>query len=77
MGHVEVNVGLSNPNTGAKTDEKGLVDTGATLSVLPRKLAESLRLPVKSRSKAVTAGGPVSVDLSDVSVEISLGRQLL
>ena len=71
MGHIEVKVGLSNPEAGTKTDEKGLVDTGATLSVIPRKLAESLRLSVKSRSKAMTAGGPVSVDLSDVYVEIA------
>lgn len=71
MGHVEVDVGLSNPETGTKTGEKGLVDTGATLSVLPRKLAESLRLSIKSQSKAMTAGGPVSIDLSDVNVEIA------
>jgi clan AA aspartic protease len=71
LGHVEVDIVLSNPETGAKTEEKGLVDTGATLSVLPRKLVESLRLSIKSQSKAMTARGPVSVDLSDVNVEIS------
>jgi clan AA aspartic protease len=71
MGHVEVKVGLSNPETGTRADEKGLVDTGATLTVIPKKLAESLRLPIKSQSKAMTAGGPVSVDLSDVYVEIA------
>jgi len=71
MGHVEVKVELSNPDKGTRTNERGLVDTGATLSVLPRKLAESLQLPVKSQSKAMTAGGPVLVDLSDVSVEIA------
>jgi aspartyl protease family protein len=71
LGHVEVTIGLSNPETGTRAEEKGLVDTGATLSVLPRKLAESLRLSIKSRSKAMTAGGPVLVDLSDVNVEIA------
>lgn len=71
MGHVEVKVGLSNPEAGTKTDEKGLVDTDATLSVLPRKLAELLRLSVTAQSKAMTAGGPVSIDLSDVHVEIA------
>jgi clan AA aspartic protease len=71
MGHVEVKVGLSNPETGTKIDERGLVDTGATLSVLPRKLADSLQLSIKSKSKAMTAGVPVSVDLSDVDVEIA------
>ena len=71
MGHVEVDVGLSNPEKGTRKDERGLVDTGATLSVLPRKLAESLQLAIKSQSKAMTAGGPVLVDLSDVYVEIA------
>jgi clan AA aspartic protease len=71
MGHVEVRVALSNPDTSAKAEEMGLVDAGATLSVLPRKLAESLRLAVKSQSKAMTAGGPVQVDLSDVYVQIA------
>ncbi len=71
MGHVEVMVGLSNPQAGTKTDEKGLVDTGATLSVLPRKLAVSLQLSITAQSKAMTAGGPVSIDLSDVHVEIA------
>lgn len=70
MGHVEVKVELSNPEVGAKLDEKGLVDTGATLTVLPRKVAEALRLKIKAKSKALTAGGPIAIDLSDVNVEI-------
>jgi len=70
VGHVEVKVVLSNPETGARADEIGLVDTGATLTVLPRKLADVLRLPIRTRSKAMTAGGAISIDLSDISVEI-------
>jgi len=71
MGHVEVKVGLSNPTVGTTFEEKGLVDTGATLTVLPRKIAETLRLETKARSKAMTAGGPITVELSDVQVEIA------
>ena len=72
MGHVEAKVALSNPEAGTRADEIGLVDTGATLTltVLPRKLADSLRLPIRTRSKAMTAGGPISIDLSDVCVVI-------
>jgi len=71
MGHVEVKVAFSNPEAGTRADEKGLVDTGATLTVLPRKLADDLRLSIRAHSKAMTAGGPVSIDLSDVYVEIA------
>jgi len=71
MGHVEVKVGLSNPAVGTTFEEKGLVDTGATLTVLPRRIAENLRLETKARSKAMTAGGPITVELSDVQVEIA------
>lgn len=71
MGHVEVKVSLSNPEDRTTIDEKGLVDTGATLTVLPRKLADALRLSVRAQSKALTAGGPVSIDLSDVRLEIA------
>ncbi len=71
MGHVEVKVGLKNPEAGTTVDEHGLVDTGATLTVLPRKIADVLRLPVTAKSKAMTAGGPISIELSDVRVEIA------
>jgi len=71
MGHVEVKVSLSNLEAGTKMDEKGLVDIGATLTVLPRKLADALQLSITAQSKAMTAGGPVSIDLSDVNVEIA------
>lgn len=70
MGHVEVKVSLANPEARTTAEEKGLVDTGATLTVLPRKLADVLRLPIKALSKAMTAGGPVSIQLSDVQLEI-------
>jgi len=71
MGHVEVKVVLSNPTVGTTCEEKGLVDTGATLTVLPRRIAENLRLQTKARSKAMTAGGAITVELSDVQVEIA------
>jgi len=63
-------VELSNPKAGTTIEEKGLVDTRSTLTVLPRKIAETLRLQTSATSKAMTAGGPISVELSDVQVEI-------
>lgn len=41
------------------------------MTVLPRKLADFLRLPIRTHSKAMTAGGPVSIELSDVYVDIA------
>ena len=71
MGHVEVDVILSNPSTGKSVRERGLVDTGATLTVLPRKVADVLQLDAKMKSRAMTAGGPVAVDVSDINLEMS------
>lgn len=70
MGRAEVNVALSNPAAGTATEERGLVDTGATLTVLPRKVAEALRLASKAKSKAMTVGGAITIDLSDLEVKI-------
>ncbi len=71
MGHVEVKVALANPKAGIAFEEKGLVYTGATLTVLPRKIAEALHLDTTSKSKAMTAGGPITVELSDLQIEIA------
>lgn len=70
-GHVEVKLSLSNTTTGKRIEEIGLADTGATLTVLPRKLADDLDLPIRAQSKALTAGGQISIDLSDANVEIA------
>ncbi len=58
-------IALPPPETGF-----ALVDTGATLTVLPRKVADALRLMPKAKSKAMTAGGPIMIELSDAEVEI-------
>ena len=41
MGHVEVKVSLSNPirEGGTEVVEKALMDTGATFTTIPRKIA--------------------------------------
>lgn len=71
MGHLEVEVKLTNPETGSVVEGKALVDTGATLTVVPRKLADELGLPTKAKSKAMTAGGPIAIELSDANIEIA------
>lgn len=43
MGEVHVQIAITNPRTGARSEEfTALADTGATLSVIPASLLESL-----------------------------------
>jgi clan AA aspartic protease len=41
---------------------KALVDTGATLSVVPRRIAEELQLPVIGRRRVATVKGVTELD---------------
>ncbi len=74
MGHVEVEVILSSKEHARSVKEKALVDTGATLTVLPRKIADELLVRTDSRAKVLTAAGPIEVELGEVMVEVA-GRK--
>jgi predicted aspartyl protease len=50
------------PSTGRAIAVKVLIDTGATLHVVPRKIAEELQLPVIGRRRAATAKGVAELD---------------
>jgi aspartyl protease family protein len=73
MGLVEVSVILRNPELReeVKKEVKALVDTRATLTVLPRSVAHSLKISPKSTGTVMTAGGPVGIDISRAEVEIA------
>lgn len=71
MGHVEVEVTLSSKEHARSVREKALVDTGATLTVLPRRIADELMVRTESRAKVLTAVGPVEVELGEVMVEVA------
>lgn len=69
MGFVHVNVGLSNPAQPDRTEEvRVLVDTGATLSVLPSSLLEELGIPRIGQRRFRGFGGPVTRDVGNVSM---------
>ncbi len=54
---------------------KALVDSGATLTVIPRALAVELGLRVTDRGGVVmTVGGPVNVEFSEVRARL-MGRE--
>jgi hypothetical protein len=50
MGYVRVDAALKNPFTGRSVSVKAPVDTGVTLTVISRKVADELGLPVIGRA---------------------------
>ena len=72
MGHVYVKAILSNPFVdGLVAEAEALVDTGATFSVVPRSLAESLQLPITGRRRVRTATGEIEVDRGTALIQLN------
>jgi clan AA aspartic protease len=65
---------IRNPFTGKAITAKALVDTGATLTVVPRRIAEELQLPVIGRRRVATAKGTTELDECVGVVEV-MGRK--
>ncbi len=74
MGLTWVEAVIKNPNTDRHTTAKALVDTAATLTVLPRKIAEELQLPIIGRGRVMTAKGTTELDECVGVVEV-MGRK--
>jgi clan AA aspartic protease len=74
MGLVWVDAVIRSPFTDRAVAVKALVDTGATLTVVPRRVAEELQLPVIGRRRATTAKGLTELDECLGVVEI-MGRR--
>jgi aspartyl protease family protein len=72
---IEIKVIIANPDSKQKVESKGLVDTGSTLTVLPRSVADSLKILPKSTGTVMTAGGPVAIDISNAEIEIEGKRE--
>jgi aspartyl protease family protein len=71
LGHVTTAITISNPDeTGRESTVEGLVDTGATFTVIPRRLASDLRLPVIGQRRVRTAAGEVMLDRARAIVQI-------
>ena len=62
VGHMWVEAVVRNPFTGRGAPVRALVDTGATDTVIPRKIARELELPVTGKSVVLTARGSVELD---------------
>ena len=66
MGHVRVRIRLGNPGRRRPVVDvnDALVDTGATLSTVPRALADQLKLQVLGQHTTRTAAGVLTLDQS-------------
>jgi clan AA aspartic protease len=70
MGYVWVDAIIKNPFTGKSISVKALVDTGATLTVISRKIANELGLPMIGKSLVQTARGVAELEACFGVVEI-------
>jgi clan AA aspartic protease len=74
MGLVSVDAVIRSPFTDRAVAVKALVDTGATHTVVSRRVAEELQLPVIGRRRAATAKGLTELDECLGVVEV-MGRK--
>ena len=70
MGHVWVKARIGDVNRRKVVEVEALVDTGATLTVVPRKLAKELGLEITGRTIVETGAGRLELDRSRVWIEI-------
>ena len=71
-----VAVAVSDPDTGKMTPCSALIDTGASISVVPASLARDLDLRPHSRVKARAVGNQV-IDLSTYLVRLIVAGQVI
>jgi len=70
MGHVWVKARIGDPSRRRVVEVYALVDTGATLTVIPRRLAGELGLEVTGRVPVMTAGGRIELEKTRVWIEL-------
>jgi len=73
MGHVWVKVRIGDPDRIRVIEINALVDTGATLTVVPRKIANELNLRITGKTIAETDTSRLELERSRVWIEI-MGR---
>lgn len=70
MGHSWVEVEISDLEKKKTTEVKALVDTGASLTVLPKKLADELGIAATSEEKVTTGAGEIKVKGANIWIKI-------
>ncbi len=76
MEHVWVKARVGDESGSRNVEVEALVDTGATLTVVPRRLAEELGLRVTGRTQVETAAGRISLERTRIRLELE-GREEL
>jgi len=70
MGHVWVKARIGNEDGSKIIETMALVDTGATLTVIPRSIANELGLRVTGKFRVETGIGVIEVDRSRAFIEV-------
>ena len=70
MGHVYVDVEISNPKKPLKASARALVDTGATYSILPEEFFKKLELESLGRVKVKTASGMEDLQETEIRIKV-------
>ncbi len=70
MGHVWVKAKLGDPERVNVIEVDALVDTGATLTVIPRDIARKLRLKPTGRSVVETGAGRLELERTRIWIEL-------
>lgn len=74
MGHVWVKAKIGDPEKRNVTEVEALVDTGATLTTIPRKLANKLGLKPTGKTLVETATGRIELERTRIWIELE-GRE--
>jgi aspartyl protease family protein len=70
MGHSWVEVEISDPERKKSAKLKALVDTGASLTVLPEEIAEELGIEPKSEEEVITGAGVIKVKRGEAWIKL-------
>jgi len=76
VGHIRLKVDISPPEGGEGKEAVALVDTGATLTVLPKTLAQELNLPRIGTSKVRTGAGILELERARCILRIE-GKEIM
>ncbi len=70
LGRVWVKARIGDPDLRRVIEVEALVDTGATLTVVPRRLAKELELKITGRTVVETGAGRIILDRTRIWIEL-------
>ncbi len=70
MGHIWVKARIGDIDQHRVIEVDALVDTGVTLTVIPRRIAEELRLKITGRTTVETGAGRIVLDRTCIWIEL-------